>query len=259
MTAAPPHSYAPAAVRVDILDVPTDGQRFDSAIRQLIAWASEANGRRYVCTCPVYTLMMGREQPAVMAALRGADMVAADGMPVVWLQKKLGAPLAERVYGPDVLLAVSEASVASGLRHVFYGGLPGVPEKLVETLIARFPGLRIAGAYSPPVAPLGSAPDDEAIARLNGLDADIIWVGLGSPKQDLWMALHRPYLNAPLLIGVGAAFDMIAGVKKQAPRWMQRSGLEWLYRLLQEPGRLGRRYLIYNPRFLWLALRRYGL
>ncbi|HYO89711.1 MAG TPA: WecB/TagA/CpsF family glycosyltransferase [Candidatus Limnocylindrales bacterium] len=259
MNTAPPHPANLTTVRVDVLDVPTDGQRFDAAVECLLVWAGDAAGRRYVCTCPVYTLMMGRERPDVMAALRGADMVAADGMPVVWLQKKLGAPFAERVYGPDVLLALAEQSVDAGLRHVFYGGLPGVPEALAAALTQRFPGLKIAGAYSPPVAPVGPAPDEEAIARLNEMDADIVWVGLGSPKQDLWMALHRPHLHAPLLIGVGAAFDMIAGAKRQAPRWMQRSGLEWLYRLAQEPGRLGKRYLIYNPRFLWLALRRYGL
>lgn len=258
MSTAPSPPAQSSALRVDILDVPTDGQRFEFAVRQLLAWAGAPEGRRYVCTCPVYTLMMGRERPEVMAALRGADMVAADGMPVVWLQKKLGAPFAERVYGPDLLLALTELSAEAGLRHVFYGGLPGVPEQLAAVLSGRFPRVQIAGAYSPPVAPVGPAPDAEAVARLNALEADIIWVGLGSPKQDLWMALHRPYLKAPLLIGVGAAFDMIAGVKQQAPRWMQRSGLEWLYRLAQEPGRLGKRYLVYNPRFLWLALRRYG-
>jgi N-acetylglucosaminyldiphosphoundecaprenol N-acetyl-beta-D-mannosaminyltransferase len=243
---------------VELLDVPTDGQRFDDAVRQLLNWAGDEAGRRYVCTCPVYTLMMGRERPDVMAALRSADMVAADGMPVVWLQRKLGAPWAERVYGPDLLLALAGQSVEGGLRHVFYGGLQGVADKLAATLTARFPGLIVAGVESPPVAPVGPEPDHDAIARLNALDADILWVGLGSPKQDLWMALHRPHLNARLLIGVGAAFDMIAGTKKQAPRWMQRSGLEWLFRLAQEPARLGKRYLIYNPRFLWLALRRYG-
>jgi N-acetylglucosaminyldiphosphoundecaprenol N-acetyl-beta-D-mannosaminyltransferase len=158
-----------------------------------------------------------------------------------------------------LLLALAGQSVESGLRHVFYGGLPGVPEQLAAALTARFPGLRVAGAVAPPVAPVGPEPDHDAVARLNGLDAHIVWVGLGSPKQDVWMALHRPHLNAPLLIGVGAAFDMLAGTKKQAPRWMQRGGLEWLFRLAREPARLGKRYLVYNPRFLWLALRRYGV
>lgn len=248
-----------AFARLDILDVPTDGQRFADAIARLLDWASAPEARRYVCTCPVYTLMMGREQPDVLAALRGADMVTADGMPVVWLQRKAGAPFAERVYGPDLLLALAGRSVERGLRHTFYGGGPGVPEQLAAALAARFPGLQVSAAIAPPFAPVGPQPDATAVARLNALETDILWVGLGSPKQDLWMALHRPLLRAPLLIGVGAAFDMLAGIKTQAPRWMQQSGLEWLFRLAQEPGRLGKRYLVYNPRFLWLALRRYGL
>ena len=259
MTATAPPPSSSRAVRLNVLDVPTDGQRFDTAISRLIGWANDAGGRRYVCTCPVYTLMMGREQPAVMAALRAADMVAADGMPIVWLQRRLGAPFAERVYGPDLLMELAKRTADSGLRHVFYGGMPGVPEQLAAALTDKLPGLQVAGALSPPVQAIGAAPDRAAVEQLNGLNAQIIWVGLGSPKQDLWMAQHRPLLTAPLLIGVGAAFDMLAGVKRQAPRWMQRSGLEWLFRLAQEPGRLGKRYLVYNPRFVWLALRRYGL
>jgi len=259
MTDMPPPSTPPSAARLDVLDVPTDGQRFETAISRLLDWAADPNGRRYVCTCPVYTLMIGRERPDVLAALRGADMVTADGMPVVWLQRRLGAPFAERVYGPDVLLTLAEHSVERGLRHTFYGGRPGVPEQLTAALTSRFPGLRVSAAIAPPFAPVGPEPDAAALAQLNALDTDILWVGLGSPKQDLWMALHRPLLRAPLVIAVGAAFDMLAGVKKQAPRWMQRGGLEWLYRLAQEPGRLGKRYLVYNPRFVWLALRRYGL
>lgn len=259
MTASPPNSRDSRAVRVNVLDVPTDAQRFESAVSRLLAWAEDSGGRRYVCTCPVYTLMMARERPEVMAALRAADMVAADGMPVVWLQRRLGAPFAERVYGPDLLTALAERTAATGLRHVFYGGMPGVPDQLTAMLTEKFPGLQVAAAIAPPVQPIGNVPDQDAVEQLNALNAHIIWVGLGSPKQDLWMALHRPLLTAPLLIGVGAAFDMLAGVKRQAPRWMQRSGLEWLFRLAQEPGRLGKRYLVYNPRFLWLTLRRYGL
>jgi N-acetylglucosaminyldiphosphoundecaprenol N-acetyl-beta-D-mannosaminyltransferase len=185
-------------------------------------------------------------------------MVAADGMPIVWLQRRLGAPFAERVYGPDILLTLAERGVPLGLRHVFFGGMPGVPEKLAGTLTARSSGLTVAAAISPPVRPPDAPPDPETIAQLNAFDASIIWVGLGSPKQDLWMLQYRPLLNAPLLIGVGAAFDLLTGGKRQAPRWIQRSGMEWAFRLAQEPGRLGKRYLVYNPRFAALALRRYG-
>lgn len=244
--------------RVELLSVPTDAQTFDTALNTLQTWARDPDGRRYVCTCPVYTLMMCREQPATMSAVAGADMITADGMPIVWLQRRLGYA-AERVYGPDILLALCERGLATGLRHYFWGGQEGVPQKLAQTLTARFPALQIAGTYSPPRAEIGNTPDSEAIQRLNTSDADIVWVGLGSPKQDRWMALHRPYLNAPLLIGVGAAFDMLSGGVRQAPRWMQRTGLEWLFRLMQEPRRLAKRYLVYNPKFVWLVLRQYGI
>lgn len=239
------------ARRIPILDVPTDAQTFANAIRTLTAWAREDAGRRYVSTCPVYTLMLCREQPRALAALQGAAMVAADGMPIVWLQRRRGAPEAERVYGPDVLEALCETDV----RHFFWGGSPEVSAKLVAALRARHPQMQIAGAYAPPMMPVGEAPDQRAIARLNASNAQVVWVGLGSPKQDVWMRLHRPHLRAPLLIGVGAAFDLFAGTRRQAPRWMQRTGLEWLFRLLQEPRRLARRYLVYNPRFIAAVLR----
>lgn len=239
------------ALRIPILRVPTDAQRFDNAVATLATWAREEAGRRYVSTCPVYTLMRCREEPSALAALQGADMVAADGMPIVWLQRQRGAPTAERVYGPDLLEALCETDV----RHFFWGGSPDVSQKLVAALKARHPQMQIAGAYAPAMKPIGALPDAGAIARLNASDAQIVWVGLGSPKQDLWMAQHRPHLRAPLLIGVGAAFDMFAGARRQAPRWVQRSGLEWMFRLIQEPRRLARRYLVYNPRFVAAVLR----
>lgn len=240
--------------RVDVFGVQTDALKFEQALATLSAWALDADGRRYVCTCPVYTLMMCRERPDVMAAVNRADMVTADGMPIVWMQRRLGQADAERVYGPDVMHSLCSAGDPA-VRHFFWGGLPGVNEQLASALRAQNPALQIAGMVSPPVAPVEPTPDPEVVARLNDSGASIIWVGLGSPKQDLWMATYRPVLTASLLIGVGAAFDMLAGVKAQAPRWMQRAGLEWLFRLLQEPGRLGKRYLIYNPRFIALVLR----
>jgi N-acetylglucosaminyldiphosphoundecaprenol N-acetyl-beta-D-mannosaminyltransferase len=240
--------------RVDILGVHIDAQPFTEATTTLLRWAQEDN-TRYVCTCPVYTLMMCREHPDVHRAVHDADMVTADGMPIVWLQRRLGVRSAERVYGPDLLLALCEATCSSNIRHSFWGGLPGVAEALAAKLAERFPGLTVAGAYAPPLSDVVTEVDAGAVERLNASGAQVVWVGLGSPKQDLWMALHRPMLEAPLLIGIGAAFDLLAGTKRQAPRWMQRSGLEWAYRLLQEPSRLGRRYLVYNPRFVWLVLR----
>ncbi len=239
---------------IPILGVRTDALPFDDAIATLLRWAAEPD-RRYVCTCPVYTVMMCHENPAVMRAVNGADMITADGMPIVWVQRQRGAPQAERVYGPDVLLALCEQTANTPISHYFWGGLPGVPEELARRLTTRFPGLKVAGTYSPPVAPLGDQSDSAVVERLNAAGPSIIWVGLGSPKQDQWMELYRPHLTAPLLIAVGAAFDFHAGTRQQAPRWMQRTGLEWVFRLMQEPRRLAKRYLVYNPRFVWAVLR----
>lgn len=237
-----------------ILGVQTDAQQFDEAINTLLQWAGSTE-HHYVSTCPVYTLMMCRENPQVMEAVNGADMVTADGMPVVWVQRRRGNPQAERVYGPDVMQTLMARTAGTSISHYLWGGLPGVADTLVQRLKAQHPTLKVAGTYSPPVSPVGDQPDPEVVKRLNESGASIIWVGLGSPKQDLWMKVYRPALRAPLLIGVGAAFDMLAGVKSQAPRWMQRSGLEWVFRLAQEPRRLGRRYLVYNPLFVWHVLR----
>jgi N-acetylglucosaminyldiphosphoundecaprenol N-acetyl-beta-D-mannosaminyltransferase len=243
------------ASRVDILGVQVHAQPFDMAIQTLLDWAQEQDGRRYVCTCPVFTVMACQEDSAARQAVNGADMATADGMPVVWVQRWWGYRGAERVYGPDVLRALCEKSAGTGIRHFFWGGLPGTVEQLGTALKTRYPHLEIAGVFAPPVGPLESEPLPEMVERLNSADPQIVWVGLGSPKQDQWMALYRPALNAPLLIGVGAAFDFVAGTKRQAPIWMQRSGLEWLFRLIQEPGRLWKRYLLYNPRFVWGILR----
>lgn len=241
-------------MKVEILGIRTDAQPFQHAVDTLLAWAQGA-GQHYVCPCPVYTLMLGRDMPALNVALNHADMVTADGMPVVWMQRYLGAEDAERVCGPDLVLALCEQGVPLGVKHYFWGGQPEVTAKLVENLRARFPGVQVSGYYAPPIAPLEAEALPSTVEALNSSDADIIWVGLGSPKQDLWAALYRPVLKAPLIIGVGAAFDFHAGAKKQAPRWMQRSGLEWLFRLHQEPRRLWRRYILYNLRFVWDVLR----
>jgi len=161
-----------------------------------------------------------------------------------------GESFAERVYGPDLTLALlARFNGDPTVSHFFLGGLEGVPALLVQSLKARYPQLAIAGAFSPPVGDVGDAPDASIVERVNASGASIVWVGLGSPKQDLWMNLYRPVLNAPLLIGIGAAFDFLSGTKSQAPKWMQKRGLEWLYRLYQEPRRLGKRYLVYNAKF----------
>ena len=243
--------------RFDLIGVPISAIDLPSAV-QAIAGAIAARRRGYVSTCPVYTVMRAKEDAAVGAAISGAFLATPDGMPVVWAMRLLGARGVGRVYGPDLMLALCECGLSEGWRHFFLGGAPGVPESLAENLRVRFPDLKIAGMYSPPFRPLARQEDIELVERLNAMDAEVVWVGLGSPKQDLWMAAHRERLNAPMLIDVGAAFEFLAGRMKQAPRWMQRSGLEWLFRFAQEPRRLARRYVVYNPRFVWAVARQWA-
>ncbi|MGQ0604981.1 MAG: WecB/TagA/CpsF family glycosyltransferase, partial [Anaerolineales bacterium] len=220
----------------------------------------EDNGRAYVSTCPVYTLMQGHERAEVRTALNDADWVTPDGMPVVWALRALGAKEVGRVYGPDLVLALSEPSAQRGYTQFYLGGGEGVAERLALNLQARFPGLPVAGHACPPFRSATAAEEEALVQTLNASGAQIVWVGLGSPKQDLWMQRFRPRLAAPLLIGVGAAFDFFTGGQKQAPRWMQRTGLEWAFRLTHEPRRLWRRYLLYNPKFLFqIALQLTGL
>jgi N-acetylglucosaminyldiphosphoundecaprenol N-acetyl-beta-D-mannosaminyltransferase len=181
-------------------------------------------------------------------------MVTPDGMPVVWVARWSGHPNVSRVYGPDLMLAVLERARH---RHFFYGGGPGVAKRLGDEMTRRFPGLQIAGHIEPAFAPLDQLCTPETAAAINAAKPDVVWVGMSSPKQDLWMARMRGMLDAPVLIAVGAAFDFHTGTVKQAPRWMQRSGLEWVFRLAMQPRRLWRRYLVDNPWFLWeLALQK---
>jgi N-acetylglucosaminyldiphosphoundecaprenol N-acetyl-beta-D-mannosaminyltransferase len=239
-------------VYVSALDLPTATAEMEAAI---------AAGRlSYASACPVYTLMQGHERAEVRAALNGADWVTPDGMPVVWALRLFGARGAGRVYGPDLMLALTELSARKRYAQYYFGGGPGVAEALAETLQRRFAGLKIAGVYCPPFRDLTPDEEQAMLEHINASGAQVVWVGLGSPKQDLWMARYRPRLKPPLLVGVGAAFDFFTGRQAQAPHWLQRSGLEWLFRLAHEPRRLWRRYLIYNPRFLFqLALQRLGL
>jgi N-acetylglucosaminyldiphosphoundecaprenol N-acetyl-beta-D-mannosaminyltransferase len=223
------------------------------AIGQIMAWI-ENRARQYVSVCTVHTVMECQRDERMRRAVNEAGLATPDGMPLVWLGKWKSQAEVSRVYGPDLMVALCQCSVERGYTHYFYGGAAGVPEQLAERLQARFPGLAVAGAYSPPFRPLTLAENSQVINQINGARPDIIWVGLGTPKQDLWMAAQRAHLTAPVLIGVGAAFDFHTGRLPQAPHWMQRNGLEWLFRLWQEPRRLWYRYLVYNPLFVSLVL-----
>lgn len=251
-SAARDSSPAPSAAgpaRVDVLGVEVSAIDMAQALETIDRWIATRE-RHYVCVTGVHGVMESQRDPALRRIHNGAGLVTPDGMPLVWLARRAGFPHVTRVYGPDLMLACCEASVSRGYRHFFYGGAPGVSERLAERLQARFPGLQVAGSYSPPFRTEVSLEDGGVLDRLNAAAPDILWVGLSTPKQELWMHQHRPHLTAPVLIGVGAAFDFHAGVKRQAPRWMQRAGLEWLFRLTQEPRRLWRRYSRNNTRFL---------
>jgi N-acetylglucosaminyldiphosphoundecaprenol N-acetyl-beta-D-mannosaminyltransferase len=207
----------------------------------------------YVCVTPAHTVMDCQKDEALRQIFNHSGMTTPDGMAVVWLARLKGFKEVRRVYGPDLMLAACQAFVSSGVRHYFYGGHPEVLLRLIETLQTRFPGIQIAGWNAPPFRELSAEEHQADLEKIRAAAPDIVWVGLGSPRQERWMNENLQALNGPVLIGVGAAFDFISGNKPQAPRWMQRSGLEWLFRLGTEPRRLWRRYIEY-PRFVSLAL-----
>jgi N-acetylglucosaminyldiphosphoundecaprenol N-acetyl-beta-D-mannosaminyltransferase len=239
--------------RANVLGIGISAITMRQALDQVATWI-KWGAREYVCVCNVYTVMECQRDSAVRSAVNRAGLATPDGMPLVWLSRWKSRTPVSRVYGPDLMLALCEQSIEQGYSHYFYGGAQGVPELLAERLQQRFPGLHVAGTCSPPFRALTAEEDAHIVTQLNQAAPDIIWVGLGTPKQDLWMAAHRSQLNAPVLIAVGAAFDFHAGKISQAPKWMQSAGLEWLFRLIQEPRRLWYRYLVYNPLFVVLVL-----
>ncbi len=239
--------------RQDILGVRVSVLHMASAVRQIGAWI-EVQEPNYVCVTPAHSVMDARSNPELLRIFNDSGMTTPDGMSIVWTLKLLGHPGVSRVYGPDLMLAACEAGLHVGWRHFLYGGAEGVAEELAVTLGRRFPGLEIAGTFSPPFRPLTGEEDEEVVRRIRGSGAHIVWVGIGSPKQERWMAAHVGRVGAPVLVGVGAAFDFLSGRKPQAPRWIQRSGLEWLYRFAHEPRRLWPRYRRY-PVFACLVVR----
>jgi len=233
---------------------------FEDALR-LVLCAPEAGHRLSAHFCSANMIVEASRNPTLQVALNSAELVAPDGMPMVWLGKMRGYPV-ERVCGPDFMPAVLDRSRAVGRRHFFYGGAEGVSSRLATVMAERFPGLQVAGAYSPPFRDLTKDEDDEITERINAARPDYVWVGLSTPKQDLWVFEHRRRLEAAALLAVGAAFDFHAGKQRRAPLWVQRAGMEWLFRLLSEPRRLWRRYTLTNIQFIAIvcadAIRSFG-
>jgi N-acetylglucosaminyldiphosphoundecaprenol N-acetyl-beta-D-mannosaminyltransferase len=182
--------------------------------------------------------------------LRTASLVVPDGMPLVWLGRLHGYAMPRRVYGPELMLEFCGATASRGLRHYFYGGADGVADALAARMAERFPGLVVAGTFTPPFRALTAEEDAEVTRRINEARADVIWIGLSTPKQERWMHQHCDRVNVPVMVGVGAAFDMHTGRVRQAPSWMRENGLEWFYRLVHEPQRLWHRYLVLGSSFV---------
>jgi N-acetylglucosaminyldiphosphoundecaprenol N-acetyl-beta-D-mannosaminyltransferase len=228
----------------------------------VIEWidAMVATGSRgSLSAAAVHLVMRAQEDPAVMAAVLDTTLVVPDGQPLVWALRALGHRAATRVYGPDLMAHYCEHAAASGTPAFLYGGRS--EEALVELTVAlrtRFSGLSIAGGHSPPFREATAAEDEQIAQRIEDCGAQIVWVGIGQPRQELWIARMRPLLSAPMLIAVGAAFDFHAGLIPQAPSWIGRLGLEWSYRLAREPRRLWRRYARYNPRFIAAFARQFA-
>ncbi|MGA9633818.1 MAG: WecB/TagA/CpsF family glycosyltransferase [Solirubrobacterales bacterium] len=228
----------------------------EDAVETIADWI-ETGERKYICCTSVDGVMRSQDDDEARRAHNESGMTVPDGMPMVWAGRFAGAREISRVYGPDLMERVCSLASKRGWRCFFYGGAPGVPDELADRLVERFPGLRIAGTYSPPFRPLTAAESDEVIKMINSSGAELVWVGISTPKQELWMSEHVNRLDPPVvMIGVGAAFDIYSGRKRRPPRWLGPLGLFWLFRLLQEPRRLWRRYLVGNLRFLGAIIRR---
>jgi N-acetylglucosaminyldiphosphoundecaprenol N-acetyl-beta-D-mannosaminyltransferase len=237
------HLYAVLGTTFDVMQIP-------DVILQMQQWIARRARCHYIAVTGMHGITEARHKSEVRQSLSDADLVVADGMPVVWIGRFLGYHLPRRVYGPELMLRFCEKTAWAGYRHYFLGGAVGVPEQLAASLERSCPGITIVGTCSPPFGSCSPEEDAAIVENINRTDADVLWVGLGTPKQEVWMREHRDKLRIPVMVGVGAAFDLLSSRKKQAPKWMRERGLEWLFRLLQEPQRLWKRYLVGGSEFV---------
>lgn len=252
----PPSSGAPTCpphTRANVLGIGVHAVDLDAAVTT-IAHAIETRTRGYVCATGVHGVMEAQRDLSLRRIFSQALLVVPDGMPTVWMGRLQGLRNMRRIFGPDLMLAVLDSPKLRGCSHFLYGGNSGVAQKLQLTLQQRFPQASIAGSYTPPFRPLNETEAAELCAIVERLRPDITWVGLSTPKQERFMAEYLPRLSTTLIIGVGAAFDFHTGRLKDSPQWVKQAGLQWLHRLAQEPGRLGKRYLTNNPLFLAQAV-----
>ena len=241
---------SPSHPRCNILGVRVSAINMQDAVS--LSDSHIRDGRRgYISVTGVHGVMEGQADAKFRAILNKSFITAPDGMPTVWVGHAQGHSSMARVYGPDFMLRMCQLSLQRGYRHFFYGGKPGVADLLAQNLSRRYPALQVAGTYTPPFRALNAREEDDLSAMVADAKPHILWVGLSTPKQERFMARYVNRLNVSLMVGVGAAFDIHAGLITDAPCWMKRSGLQWLHRLAHEPRRLGRRYLVNNPKFLW--------
>lgn len=239
-------TYCQLGVRVNALQIP-------DVIAIVEHWIQSRGPARYIAVTGMHGMAKASEDPQFRHVLNKAGLVVPDGMPLVWLARHHGFALRRRVNGPEFMLTFCQSTANKGYRHFFYGGAPGVAQSLAATLQCDFPGLIVAGTYTPPFRPLTTAEESEVENLITQAQPDILWVGLSTPKQEIWMSTHQ-HLRVPVMAGVGAAFDLNTGRVRRAPRWMREHGLEWLFRLWVEPRRLWRRYLIQGSRFVFYVL-----
>ena len=250
--------------RVNILGVGISVLTMDAALEK-IETLLDRGEHGYICVCGAQGIIEAQNDPQHRDILNRAYLNTPDGLPTVWLGKYHGFRNMGRVYGPRLMLALCGRSVSKGYRHFLYGGRPGVVEKLKAELTGRYPGLEIVGTYTPPFRPLTEEEERDLIRQVEAAQPDVFWCGLGAPKQERFMVQYQDRLPVKLMIGVGAAFDILSGTTREAPEWVLNTGLTSIFRVWQEPRRLWRRYLFNNPRFVWLTflqlsgLRRYTL
>jgi N-acetylglucosaminyldiphosphoundecaprenol N-acetyl-beta-D-mannosaminyltransferase len=247
---AAPAASSLAHGHADVLGVKVSAIDMAGAV-ELAVHAIERVGAGYICFAGVHGVMEAQRDPELREIFNRAAIVAPDGMPMTWVGRLQGYRNMDRVFGPDFLLKMCQVSVDRGYRNFLYGGKPGVAEMLRANLQHKFPGLQIAGTYTPPFRALYADEVAHLVARIRQTKPHILWIGVNTPKQERFMAQFVGRLDVPLMAGVGAAFDYHTGAIRDCSSWIKRAGLQWLHRLVQEPRRLWRRYLINNPAFLW--------